>query len=162
MMSEFLARYSQREKMVVLAALLVMVVIGLHSLVIEPYQLRVVELQDELQQQRADLEWMKSAVANMPSMTAASGTVEIDGTLANFVDQAVRRQGLSSNLKQMSPVGTDEIRMRYTDVDFNQLISFIAQVNASGLDVKDVRISPGEIPGIVDSNIVLMRRPSLN
>ena len=158
-MSELLARYSQREKMIVLAALLVMVVIALHSLVIEPYQMRVVELQDELQQQRVDLEWMKSAVSNMPSLSAASGTVEIDGTLANFVDQAVRNQGLSSKLKQMSPIGTDEIRMRYTGVDFNQLISFIAQVNASGLDVKDVRVTPGEIPGIVDSNIVLMRRP---
>ena len=95
-MSELLARYSQREKMIVLAALLVMVVIGLHSLVIEPYQMRVAELQDELQQQRADLEWMKSAVANMPSVTIAPDTVEIDGTLANFVDQAVRSQGLSS------------------------------------------------------------------
>ena len=158
-MSELLARYSQREKMIVLAALLVIVVIGFHSLVIEPYQMRVVELQEELEQQRADLEWMKSAVANMPSKTAASDTVEIDGTLANFVDQAVRSQGLSSKLKQMSPVGTDEIRMRYTAVDFNQLISFIAQVNGSGLDVKDVRITPGEIPGIVDSNVVLMRRP---
>ena len=158
-MSELLARYSQREKMIVLAALLVIVVIGFHSLVIEPYQMRVVELQEELEQQRADLDWMTSAVANMPSKTAAPDTVKIDGTLANFVDQAVRSQGLSSKLKQMSPVGTDEIRMRYTDVDFNQLISFIAQVNASGLDVKDVRITPGEIPGIVDSNIVLMRRP---
>ena len=158
-MSELLARYSQREKMIVLAALLVMVVIGLHSLVIEPYQMRIVELQEELEQQRADLEWMKSAVANMPSVTIAPDTVEIDGTLANFVDQAVRSQGLSSKLKQMSPVGTDEIRMRYTEVDFNQLISFIARVNASGLDVKDVRISPGEIPGIVDSSIVLVRQP---
>jgi type II secretory pathway component PulM len=158
-MSELLARYSQREKMIVLAALLVMVVIGLHSLVIEPYQMRVVELQGELEQQRADLEWMKSAVASMPSARATPGSAKIDGTLANFVDQAVRSQGLSSKLKQMSPVGTDEIRMRYTDVDFNQLISFIARVNTSGLDVKDLRISPGEIPGIVDSNIVLMRRP---
>jgi type II secretory pathway component PulM len=157
-MSELLARYSMREKMIVLVALLVMLVIGLHSLVIEPYQMRIAELQDELEQQRADLEWMRSAVATMPSSAATTGTTEINGTLANFVDQAVRRQGLSSKLKQISPVGTDEIRMRYADVDFNQLISFIAQVNASGLDVKDVRISPGENPGIVDSNIVLMRR----
>ena len=88
-MSELLARYSQREKMIVLAALLVMVVIGLHSLVIEPYQMRVVELQGELQQQRADLEWMKSAVASMPSVSATPGSAKIDGTLANFVDQAV-------------------------------------------------------------------------
>jgi type II secretory pathway component PulM len=162
MMSEMLARYSQREKMIVVVALLVVVVIGVHALVIEPYQLRVVELQGELEQQRADLDWMKSAVVNLPSAAAAPSTVEINGTLANFVDQAVRRQGLSGQLTQISPIGTDEIRMRYSAVDFNQLIGFIAQVNASGLDVKDIRISPGDNPGIVDSNVVLVRRPILN
>jgi type II secretory pathway component PulM len=159
MMSEWLARYSPREKMIVALALLTMLVIGVHSLVIEPYQLRVAELQRELEQQRADLDWMKSAVLRLPAATAAAAsTVQIDGTLANFVDQAVRKQGLSGQLTQMSPVGSDEIRMRYSAVDFNRLITFIAQVNASGLDVKDIRISPGDIPGIVDSNIVLVRR----
>jgi type II secretory pathway component PulM len=162
MMSEILARYSLREKMIVVVALLVMVVIGVHALVIEPYQLRVVELQSELEQQRADLDWMKSAVAKLPATASAPSTVEINGTLANFVDQAVRRQGLSGQLTQISPVGTDEIRMRYSAVDFNQLIGFIAQVNASGLDVKDIRISPGDNPGIVDSNVVLVRRSILN
>jgi type II secretory pathway component PulM len=159
MMSEWLARYSPREKMIVALALLTMLVIGVHSLVIEPYQLRVAELQRELEQQRADLDWMKSAVLRLPAAAAAAAsTVQIDGTLANFVDQAVRKQGLSGQLTQMSPVGSDEIRMRYSAVDFNRLITFIAQVNASGLDVKDIRISPGDIPGIVDSNIVLVRR----
>ena len=161
-MSDMLARYSLREKMIVVVALLVMLVIGVHSLVIEPYQLRVVELQSELEQQRADLDWMKTAVVKLPAAAAAPSTEEIDGTLANFVDQAVRRQGLSGQLTQMSPVGTDEIRMRYSAVDFNQLVGFIAQVSASGLDVKDIRISPGDDPGIVDSNVVLVRRPILN
>ncbi len=161
-MSEMLARYSLREKMIVVVALLVMVVIGVHALVIEPYQLRVVELQVELEQQRADLDWMKSAVVNLPATASAPRTGEINGTLANFVDQAVRRQGLSGQLTQISPIGTDEIRMRYSAVDFNRLIGFIAQVNASGLDVKDIRISPGDNPGIVDSNVVLVRRSILN
>ena len=161
-MSDMLARYSLREKMIVVVALLVMLVVGAHALVIEPYQLRVVELQSELEQQRADLDWMKSAVVKLPAAAAAPSTAEFSGTLANFVDQAVRRQGLSGQLTQMSPVGTDEIRMRYSAVDFNQLVGFIAQVNASGLDVKDIRISPGDNPGIVDSNVVLVRRSILN
>jgi len=157
-MFELLARYSQREKMIVLAALLMMIVIGVHALIIEPYQLRISELQGEIDQQRTDLGWMRNAVANMPVNVATSAAVEINGTLANFIDQAVRSQGLSGQLTQMSPVGSDEIRMRYSAVDFNQLIGFIAEVNSSGLDVKDIRISPSGTPGIVDSNIVLVRR----
>jgi len=156
-MFDFLARFSAREKLIVGLALLVLGVIVVHAQVIEPYQLRLAELQDEIVQRRADLKWMKSAVASIPAEAATSSTVAIDGTLANFIDQAVRRQGLAEQLSQMSPVGADEIRMRFAAVDFNRLIGFIALVNTSGLEIKDIRISPGDDPGIVDCNLVLLR-----
>ena len=47
--------------------------------------------------------------------------------------------------------------MRYKAVDFNRLIGFIAEVNSNGLEVQDMRILPSDVPGIVDSHIVLMR-----
>jgi type II secretory pathway component PulM len=156
-MFDFLNRFSPREKLIVGLALLVFAVIVLHAQVIEPYQLRLAELQDEIDQRRTDLQWMKSAVARIPATSSNASAVAIDGTLANFIDQAVRRQGLTEQLSQMSPVGADEIRMRYAAVDFNRLIGFIAQVNASGLEIKDIRISPGDNAGIVDCNLVLVR-----
>lgn len=156
-MLDFIDRFSAREKLIVGLALLVLTAVILHAQVIEPYQLRLAELQDEIEQRRADLKWMKSAVARIPAASATSSAVSIDGTLANFIDQAVRRQGLTEQLSQMSPVGADEIRMRFAAVDFNRLIGFIAQVNASGLEIKDIRISPGDNAGIVDCNLVLVR-----
>jgi type II secretory pathway component PulM len=156
-MSELLARYSLREKLIVLAALVVVIVIGVHALVIEPYQQRVASLHEEIEQQRSDLVWMKSAVVRMPVSVQSSATTVISGTLVNFIDQAVRRQGLSEQLSQMSPIGADEIRMRYKEIDFNRLIDFIAEINSSGLEVQDMRIQPSEVPGIVDTHLVLMR-----
>jgi len=156
-MSEFLARYSLREKLIVLVAMVVVGVIGVHALVIEPYLVRIAALHDEIEQQRTDLAWMKSAVARMPTGVTSSSTATISGTLANFIDQAVRRQGLSDQLSQMSPIGADEIRMRYKAIDFNRLIGFIAEVNSNGLEVQDMRILSSDTPGIVDSHIVLMR-----
>ena len=156
-MSEFLARYSLREKLIVLVAMVVVVFVGVHALVIEPYLMRVAALHDEIEQQRTDLDWMKSAVARMPAGVTSSSTASISGTLANFIDQAVRRQGLSEQLSQMSPIGADEIRMRYKAVDFNRLIGFIAEVNSNGLEVQDMRILASDTPGVVDSHIVLMR-----
>ena len=157
-MSDFLARYSQREKTIVVLLLLVVIGLGLHALIVEPYQLRVATVRAEIEQQTADLAWMKSAVAKLPAAQMNNVTVKIDGTLANFINQAVRRQGLSGQLSQMSPIGSDEIRMRYSAVDFNRLIDFIAQVRSSGLEVKDMRISAADDPGIVDSSMVLVRR----
>ena len=137
-MFDFIARYSPREKLIVGLALLVLIAVILHAQVIEPYQLRLTELQDEIEQRRVDLNWMKSAVARIPV-------------------PEVRRQGLTEQLSQMSPVGADEIRMRFAAVDFNRLVGFIAQVNTSGLEIKDIRISPGDNAGIVDCNLVLVR-----
>jgi len=159
-MFDFLAQYSLREKAIVAVGLLVLIVVGVHAFVIEPYQQRLTLLRESIEQQNSDLAWMKSTVGRLPPAGAgsAAGNQAISGTLANFIDQVVRRQGLSEQLSQISPIGNDEIRMRYVSVDFNRLVSFIAQVNTSGLEIKDIRILPADTPGIVDSNIVLVRR----
>jgi len=155
---KLLERYTLREKAIVAVALLVVIVLGIHAFVIEPYQERVSAVREEIAQQRSDFAWMRSAVAGMPTGGTGSVTTQISGTLANFINQAVRRQGLSGQLSQISPIGTDEIRMRYSAVEFNRLVSFIAQVNSSGLDIKDIRITAADDPGIVDSSLVLVRR----
>ncbi len=157
-MPEWLARYSLRERLIVAAAVVVMLGLGLHAFVIEPYQLRFAEVQDALDQQRADLDWTRSVVARLPRTKGGASNPKISGSLANFVNQAVRRQGLIEQMSQISPVGEDEIRMRYNAVDFNRLISFIAVVRNSGLEIKDIRISAVDNPGVVDSSIVLVRR----
>ena len=140
------------------AGLLVVILLGIHAFVIEPYQQRVATVREAIVQQRADLAWMQSAVAGIPTGGTAASSAQISGTLANFINQAVQRQGLSGQLSQISPIGNDEIRMRYSAVDFNKLVKFIAQVNSSGLDIKDIRISAADDPGIVDSSLVLVRR----
>jgi type II secretory pathway component PulM len=157
-MSDFLAQYSMREKLVVGLALLIITIVGTHALLIEPYQQRVAVLEQEITQRQEDLAWMKSVIVRMPVTSTTTGTEEISGSLVNFIDQVVRKQGLSGQLSQMSPIGNDEIRMRYSAIDFNQLVNFIAQVNTRGLKIKDIRISAADNPGIVDSNIVLVRR----
>ena len=157
-MLSLLERYTLREKAIVGLGLLVLILLGIHAFVIDPYQQRVSALHEEIEQQRADLAWMRSAVAGMPTGGTGPATSKISGTLANFIDQAVRRQGLSGQLSQMSPVGNDEIRMRYNAVDFNRLVGFIAEVSSSGLEIKDLRISAADDPGNVDSSLVLVRR----
>ncbi len=157
-MPEWLAKYSMRERLIVLVALAVILGLGVHAFVVEPYQMRLGEVRDALDQQRADLQWTRSAIARLPRDSGNNGRTQISGSLANFVNQTVRREGLIQQMSQISPVGEDEIRMRYNAVEFNRLISFIAVVSASGLEIKDIRISAVDNPGVVDSSIVLVRR----
>ena len=157
-MSDWLDRFSPRERAIVVTALVIGLLLGTHAFVIEPYQLRMTELREDIAQQRADLAWMRDAAVRIPASAQVRQTEAIDGTIASFINQLVQQQGLSDELTQMSPVGADEIRMRYSDVDFNRLIDFIGKVNARGLEVKDLRVSPADTAGVVDSNLVLVRR----
>jgi type II secretory pathway component PulM len=157
-MASFFAKYSYREKAIVALAVVVLTIMSIHALIIEPYQLRVASVQSDIEQQSSDLLWMKSVVSRLPSAGAVTSTNEIEGSLANFIDIAVRKQGLKRQLSQMTPIGSDEIRMRYSEIDFNRMVDFIAHINSNGLEVKDIRITTADNPGIVDSSIVLVRQ----
>jgi len=47
--------------------------------------------------------------------------------------------------------------MRLSAVDFNRLVGFIARIYTSGLEIRDIRITSTDTPGLVDSNLVLFR-----
>ena len=157
-MLEYFYRFTPRERAIIALALLVAIGLGLHALVIEPYQQRIAELEDAVEQQRADLAWMRSAIVGMPAGEIASDNTQIEGTLANFIDQAVSSLGLTAQLSQISPIGSDEVRMRYNAVEFNRLVNFIARINTSGLEIKDLRVTAVDTPGKVDSSLILVRR----
>ncbi len=153
-MAELMARYSVREKVIVLIGLLVMLALGTHALVIEPHQKRLASLGEEIEQSKSDLQWMKSMVHSIPSSTASIPQQSFSGSLANLINQAVKQQNLNSFLAQMTPKGEEEIRVRFSAVPFELLIRFIAKMNDLGLNVKDLRISASDNPAQVDSNLV--------
>ncbi len=153
-MAELMARYSVREKVIVLIGLLVMLALGTHALVIEPHQKRLASLGEEIEQSKSDLQWMKLMVHSIPSSTASIPQQSFSGSLANLINQAVKQQNLNSFLAQMTPKGEEEIRVRFSAVPFELLIRFIAKMNDLGLNVKDLRISASDNPAQVDSNLV--------
>ncbi len=154
-MAELLARYSVREKIIVLAGIVVMAVLGIHALVIEPYQKRVESVEEALIQGRDDLQWMSSAVQGLGSNGKGQQSQAFNGTLANLINQTVKMQQLNSYLAQMTPRGEDEIRVRFSAIPFDRFIMFVAKLNDQGLNVKDLRINAGDNPAQVDSSLVL-------
>ena len=154
-MADLMSRYSAREKAIVFAAIIVLAGLSLHALVIEPYQNRSASLSEQVEQARTDLAWMKSMAPKLPRVQKNLTQSEFDGSLANLINESVRKQQLNNFLAQMTPRGDDEIRIRFSAIPFDLLVRFIANVNDDGLRVKDLRINSADNPGQVDSNIVL-------
>lgn len=150
-----MARYSPRERFILLLGILVISALGVHALVIEPYQNHLVDLSEEIEQSRSDLQWMTSMVHRIPVSGNSQSQQSFSGSLANLIDRAVKQQKLGSFLAQMTPKGEEEIRVRFSAVPFEQLVRFIATMNDQGLSVKDLRVNAGDNPAQVDSNLVL-------
>ncbi len=154
-MANLMSRYSTREKMIVLLAIIIMSGLSIHALLIEPYQNRMTNLSEQLQQANGDLQWMKTMLHRLPARGENQTQKSFDGSLANLINKSVRQQKLNTFLTQMTPRGDDEIRVRFSAIPFEQLIRFVAIVNDEGLNVKDLRINAADNPGQVDSSLVL-------
>ena len=154
-MAEFMSRYRARERLIVIFAVVIMLGLGVHSFIIEPYQQKVTSLNEDLEQSKADLKWMAAMVRQLPVTGSQSQNNSFDGTLANFINQTVTQQKLNSFLAQMTPKGEDEIRVRFKAVPFQDLMVFVSKVKDQGLNVRDLRVNAGDDPAQVDSSLVL-------
>jgi type II secretory pathway component PulM len=156
-MLSYLSKLSVREKLIVVTAIAVVVVLSIHGLVIDPYQKNLVRVVEKIDQAKSDLLWMQTEVQRLPVSRTTKKNVSFNGSLANLIDQAVARQKLKTYLTQMTPIGESEIRIRYSAIDFNQLITFIATLKERGLIIKDLSINSTIDIATVDSTVVFMK-----
>lgn len=156
-MPNFISKLSIREKLILAVAIFVAFALSLHEWVIVSYQQNSASLSQQIEQAKSDLIWMQNEVRHLPAGTMAKATISFNGSLANLINQEVARQSLKTFLTQMTPVGKDEIRVRYSDIDFNQLISFIAILKDRGLMIKGLRINSTSNIAKVDSTVVFKK-----
>ena len=154
-MKDLLSKISSREKAILTLAAITLLGLLIHALIIGPFSQRQLELSTAIEQGDIDLKWMRSAVYQLPRGNDLTQASKFEGSLANLIDKEVRGQNLSTFLTQMTPINDDEIRVRYEGINFNRLLSFIAQVNSQGLKIKDLRINATDKPGDVDCSLVL-------
>lgn len=156
-MKDLLSKLNPREKTILILAIFALLGLLIHALIIEPFNQKKLELNEALEQGNTDLKWMQTAIVQLPLNDNLVQVVKFEGSLANLIDKEVRSQNLSAFLTQMTPISDDEIRIRYKGINFNRLLSFIAQVNSQGLRVKDLRINATDKPGEVDCSLVLKK-----
>jgi len=157
-MLSYLSKLSMREKLIVILAFVVLSALSIHGLIIEPYQQNLVRVTESIEQAKSDLLWMQSEVQRLPASREAQTNVNFDGSLANLINQVVASQKLKTYLTQMTPIGKSEIRIRYSAIEFNQLIDFIALLKKRGLIIKELRIDSTSNIATVDSTVVF-RKP---
>ena len=144
---------SLREKLVVVALVLVGVGIVADLLLFSPYRSYRAELQENLVQAREDLQWMERAVSRIAD-SKSKPTPAIRGNIATYADGQIARAGLKQQLQQMTPIQRHSVRIRLSDVEFARLLRFFSSLNPS-ISVEEMRILPASAEGTVDASMVL-------
>lgn len=142
-----------REQLIFSMAVLIALVIMLDSLVVEKFRLKAQQLQQQIEQATDDLSWMKQAVQNLPTGKTAKNKVDY-GRIVTFINQQITRQGLKKQMQQMTPIQEHSVRVKFSEVGFNQLINFFSAIDGSVV-IKEVRILPSDKLGHVNASLVV-------
>jgi general secretion pathway protein M len=144
---------SLRERLIVVIASIVLSYVLLDLVLIQPVLGQRQQLKEDVAQAREDLVWMQQAVQKIPSGSSNAATA-IKGSIATYVDGQISRSGLKKHLQQMTPILKHSVRVRLSDVDFNQLLKFLLAVDSS-IEIEEVRILPQSDEGVVNASLIL-------
>lgn len=159
--AERFASLAPRERVLILIAAALAAVALLVFLGIRPLVLGQRKALEDLAGQRAvlaDIERVAARFGVRPGGESPAGTAAGTGSLVVLVDRSTRAAGLGAYLKRNEPEGNTGIRLRFEDVPFDGLISWLADLQATqGVGVVAATADPGQEPGRVTANIQLAR-----
>jgi general secretion pathway protein M len=79
-------------------------------------------------------------------------------SLVVLMDRTTRARGLAPYLKRNEPDGNASIRLRFENVPFDDVASWLAELQATqAITVVSASVDPGDSPGRVTANLQLSR-----
>jgi general secretion pathway protein M len=155
---QWFERLAPRERVLVslaggLLLIAVVVMIGIRPLATG---LRTAGLQ--LADKRAVLTDIERVAARFGPQSGAATTRPTGESLVVLVDRTTRSRGLGPYLKRNEPDGNDSIRLRFENVPFDELIGWLADLQATqGIGVVSANADPAQDAGRVNANLQLSR-----
>jgi general secretion pathway protein M len=112
----------------------------------------------ELTDKRAVLADIERVAARFGPQAGAAAAQAAGESLVVLVDRTTRSRGLGSYLKRNEPDGNDNIRLRFENVPFDELIGWLADLQANhAIGVVSANADPGPDTGRVSANLQLSR-----
>ena len=147
----------QREKIVLSAGAVLVVLIVAWAFIWAPLRSGAGEREDSLAEQHemlATLQRARVLGGSTPSGVAAAATQ----SLVLLVDQTHRAHGLTGTLSRNQPDGTDGIRVTFQAASFDSLVSWLVALQRSyGVAVESANFDGTREAGLVGATLVLRR-----
>lgn len=156
----WLAQLAPRERLALLAGLILGAVILGYLLLLDPIFRARGELRGSVRQQEQELAWMRDAAREVRRLMGAGSVAAPGGSPLAAIDASARQLGLGTALKRVEPGGRDEVRVWLEDAPFDELMRWLALLQGShGISAGEVVVEPGRSgAGLVNARLTLLRR----
>ena len=144
-----------RERQLVLVAMLVFAIFLPYQLIWSPLLHRADRLQKQVNQQTAQLQWMRNALREIPQLQGGSGN-KSSASLLSVVEQTANQGKLRSSIRKIQPEGEQGVRIWMDNAGFDDVLMWLEQMKKqAGIEVVDMSAERQAESGRVNLRLLL-------
>ena len=149
---------SQRERIFLLAGVLVGVGMALHMLVVEPVADRLNRNRQQVPQLLEDLRAVQAARLRILQVQMSGGRRRPAQSYSSplvAIEKTAQQWSLDRKLKRLEPEGESEVKVWLDEAIFDDLVLWLELLeNDHGIQVASLTVEQRQEPGLVDARIV--------
>lgn len=151
-----------RERYLVIAGSLVMILVLLYALVWDPVFQKAKRLEKSVAANKQTVAWMQSASAEVRGLRRSGvKTVDTDTSLISAVEASAKKSGLRDSVARMEPLGANKINVELRDANFDRLMIWVGMLSQEyAANVSQFTSDAADDLGRVNARMTLTREAS--
>lgn len=149
----------EREKILLIVAAAVMVVMAVYLYVWQPMNTRLKELRSvEVPESASTLAWMQQAIAVAGDNIGKKKAKKIGGPLLTVIEQTADQSRIKAQMSRIQPAGDGKtVRVWFDNVVFDDWLLWVDRIKAQGIKVVSSGVAPEETSGRVTVRVTVGR-----
>ncbi len=159
-MKDWFATLQPRERLILMAAALLLVPLLIYLLIWEPVSKEVGSLRTSVNAGQQQVAWLQQASSEARALQASGNAVTpaSNVSLITAVETSAAERNLRSYLKRIEPQGSNKISIDIDDAAFDDIIHWISELQTRyGATVAQFNASRSDQPGRVQARLVITR-----
>ena len=146
---------SAQERKLVTALAAVIGAFLLYLILWAPMQRELTRLRASVPQDRAKLIVMRAQAVQAQQLRAKAPAGTRGGGLLSTIEQSAGTRGLRQSVARIEPEGQTGARVFFDEVSFNELVAWLADLQAQGIRVESATVQRRPAAGIVNARVLL-------
>lgn len=148
-------RLDMRERRMLIAGGVIMAILLFYGLVWSPMQREVVRLRASVPQDRAKLQLMRVQALQISQLRARAPGTNRSANVLTTLEQAATARGIRRHIVRLEPEGAGGARVLIDETEFNQLLTWLSDLQEHGIRVEQATIQKKPNPGMVSVRLLL-------